>query len=163
VLLGSQAAPADVTHFLCTQLAFWFLAVTDGHARNFSVFLLPSDRYRMTPLCDVISLWPVIGKGPNHVPWPSAKLAMTIRSKSAQYTLQSIIARHWQATANKAGVAGVWDAMRYMVGLMEPALAAVQARLPADFPARTAQAVFEGVRTQLKRWQQRVLETLVDR
>lgn len=162
VLLGSQAAPADVTHFLCAQLAFWFLAATDGHAKNFSVFLLPGGRYRMTPLYDVISLWPVIGKGPNHVPWPSAKLAMAIRSKSAHYTLQSILPRHWQATASKAGVAGVWDAMRYMVGLIEPALTAVQARLPADFPARTAEAVFEGVRTQLKRWQQG-LEALVDR
>jgi len=155
VLLGSQAAPADVTHFLSTQLAFWFLAATDGHAKNFSVFLLPIGRYRMTPLYDVISLWPVIGKGPSHVPWPSAKLAMAIRSKNTHHTLQSILPHHWQATASKAGMADIWDAMLYMVSLVEPALTALQARLPADFPARTAEAVFEGVRTQLKRWRQR--------
>lgn len=154
VLLGSQAADADVTHFLCTQLAFWLLAATDGHAKNFSVFLLPDGRYRMTPLYDVISLWPVIGKGPNHVPWPSAKLAMAIRSKNAHYTLQSILPRHWQATASTAGVAGVWEAMLDMVDLVEPALQALQARLPSDFPARTAEAVFEGVRLQLSRWRQ---------
>ena len=154
VLLGSQDADADVTHFLCTQLAFWLLAATDGHAKNFSVFLLPDGRYRMTPLYDVISLWPVIGKEPNHVPWPSAKLAMAIRSKNAHYTLQSILPRHWQATASTAGVAGVWEAMLDMVDLVEPALKALQARLPSDFPARTAEAVFEGVRLQLNRWRQ---------
>jgi len=88
------------------------------------------------------------------VPWPSAKLAMAIRSDSAHYTLQGILPSHWQATASKAGAAGVWDAMLYMVDLVKPALTALQARLPADFPARTAEAVFEGVRTQLRRWQQ---------
>ena len=151
VLLGSQAAPADVTTFLCAQLAFWLLAATDGHAKNFSVFLLPGGRYRMTPLYDVISLWPVIGKGPNHVPWPSAKLAMAIRSKSAHDVLQSILARHWQGVAQRSGVPGVWDAMVRMAERVEPALAALQASLPADFPERTARAVFTGVRSQLKR------------
>jgi len=135
----------------------WLLAATDGHAKNFSVFLLPEGRYRMTPLYDVISLWPVIGKGPSHVPWPSAKLAMAIRSKNAHCTLQNITPPlHWQATARKSGVAGVWEAMRFMADRVEPALTALQARLPADFPASTAEAVFEGVRTQLERWQQGV-------
>ena len=151
VLLGSQAAPADVTTFLCAQLAFWLLAATDGHAKSFSIFLLPGGRYRMTPLYDVISLWPVIGKGPNHVPWPSAKLAMAIRSKSANYVLQSILARHWQGVAQRSGVPGVWDAMVRMAERVEPALVALQASLPADFPERTAWAVFTGVRSQLKR------------
>ena len=154
VLLGSQAAQADVTNFLCAQLAFWFLAATDGHAKNFSLFLLPGGRYRMTPLYDVISLWPVIGKGPNHVPWPSAKLAMAIRSKNAHFVLQSILARHWQGAAQKSGAADVWEAMQRMVERVEPALTALEALLPDDFPARTAETVFDGVRSQLTRWNQ---------
>jgi serine/threonine-protein kinase HipA len=154
VLLSSRAAQADVTNFLCTHLAFWLLAATDGHAKNFSVFLLPEGRYRMTPLYDVISLWPVIGKGPNHVPWPSAKLAMAIRSRNAHYSLQSILTRHWQGAALKAGTPGVWGTMLRMVERVEPALVALRARLPADFPSRTAEMVFQGVRSQLKRWQQ---------
>jgi len=160
VLLGSQAAQADVTNFLCAQLAFWFLAATDGHAKNFSLFVLPEGRYRMTPLYDVISLWPVIGKGPNHVPWPSAKLAMAVRSKSAHYVLQSILARHWRVVAQKSGVPGVWGAMLSLVERVQPALEAVHASLPADFPGRTAAAVFDGVRSQLKRWQHGVLAAL---
>ncbi len=161
VLSGGQAAQADVTHFLCTQLASWLLAATDGHAKNFSVFLLPEGRYRMTPLYDVMSLWPVIGKGPNHVPWSSAKLAMAVRSKSAHYTLQSILPRHWRAAVRKSGVAGVWEAMLSMVGSVEPAIASLEARLPADFPLRTADAVFKGVRSQLLRWQ-RALDAVDD-
>ena len=35
VLLGSQAADADVAHFLCTQLAFWLLVATSATPRTF--------------------------------------------------------------------------------------------------------------------------------
>lgn len=58
------------------SVAFWLLAATDGHAKNFSIFLLPGGRYRMTPLYDVISVWPVVGNAANQVPWRAAKLAM---------------------------------------------------------------------------------------
>ena len=108
----------------------------------------------MTPLYDVISLWPVIGKGPNHVPWPSAKLAMAIRSKNVHHVLQSILVRHWQGAAQKSGAADVWEAMQRVVERVEPALTALEALLPDDFPARTAETVFDGVRSQLTRWNQ---------
>lgn len=110
----------------------------------------------MTPLNDVISLWPVIGKGPNHVPWPSAKLAMAIPSKTVHYVLQSILVRHWQGAAQKSGVPDVWEAMQRMAERVGPALAAMQALLPDEFPARTAETVFDGVRRQLTRWNQGV-------
>ena len=69
---------------------------------------------------------------------------------------QDDLARHWQGVAQRSGVPGVWDAMLHMVERVEPALVALQAALPADFPARTAETVFDGVRRQLTRWQQRV-------
>ena len=49
----------------------------------------------------------------------------------------------------------MWDAMRCMADRVELVLTAVQARLSTDFPVRTAEAVFEEVRTQLKCWQRR--------
>lgn len=49
IMRASQAPRADVSTFLCTQLVFWLLAATDGHAKNFSVFLLPQGRYRSQP------------------------------------------------------------------------------------------------------------------
>ena len=35
----------------------------DGHAKNFSVFLLPGGAYRLTPRYDTLSAYPVLGHG----------------------------------------------------------------------------------------------------
>lgn len=154
IMLASQTPRADVSNFLCTQLAFWLLAATDGHAKNFSVFLLPGGRYRMTPLYDVISLWPAVGIAANQVPWREAKLAFAVRSKNVHYALYSILTRHWNGVAQKAGVDGVWQDMQSLIDRVEPTIEAIQARLPPDFPERTASAVFAGVHAQLKRWRE---------
>ena len=153
VLRGSRTATADIRHFLCAQLAFWLLAATDGHAKNFSIFLLPGGGYRMTPLYDVISVWPVIGQGPNQVAWQEAKLAMAVRLKNVHYQLDRIQTRHWHGLAQRSGAEGVWDAMQALVARVDPAIAAVQGLLPAGFPERTAGAIFDGLRRQQGRWQ----------
>ena len=44
--------------FLRAQVAYWLLAATDGHAKNFSVSLGPAGRFALTPLYDVMSLQP---------------------------------------------------------------------------------------------------------
>lgn len=154
VLRSSRAASADIRHFLCAQLAFWLLAATDGHAKNFSVFLLPGGGYRMTPLYDVISVWPVIGHGPNLVAWQEARLAMAVRSKNVHYELARIQTRHWQRLAQRSGAEGAWEAMQSLVARVEPAIFAVQSQLPADFPERTAQTIFDGLRRQSRAWQE---------
>jgi len=153
VLRGSRTATADIRLFLCAQLAFWLLAATDGHAKNFSIFLLPGGGYRMTPLYDVISVWPVIGQGPNQVAWQEAKLAMAVRLKNVHYQLDRIQTRHWHGLAQRSGAEGVWDAMQALVARVDPAIAAVQGLLPAGFPERTAGAIFDGLRRQQGRWQ----------
>lgn len=153
LLRGSVDAANDIRHFLCAQLAFWLLAATDGHAKNFSLFLLPGGRYRMTPLYDVISLWPVIGPGDNQVRWQEAKLAMALRSKNVHYELARIQTRHWQALAQRSGAEGCWEAMQALVTRAGSAIDAVQARLPVGFPQRTARAVFDGLRRQVAAWE----------
>ena len=49
VLRGSERAAADRSNFMRTQLLFWVLAAIDGHAKNFSIFLLLGSAYRLTP------------------------------------------------------------------------------------------------------------------
>ena len=144
---------ADIRHFLCAQLAFWLLAATDGHAKNFSLFLLPGGGYRMPPLYDVISVWPVIGRGPNQVAWPQAKLAMAVRSSNVHHELARIDTRHWLGLAQRSGAEGVWEAMQALVARVEPAITAVQAQLPPGYPERTAETVFAGLRQQLRAWE----------
>ena len=158
VLRSSRTAAADIRHFLCAQLAFWLLAATDGHAKNFSIFLLPGGGYRMTPLYDVISAWPVVGNGPNLVAWQEAKLAMAVRSGNAHYELARIETRHWQGLAQRSGAEGVWESMQALVARVEPAIAAVQTQLPAGFPERTAQTIFDGLRRQSSAWEAGLLE-----
>lgn len=41
VLQHGSAPARDSARFVMAQLAFWLLAATDGHAKNFSVFLQP--------------------------------------------------------------------------------------------------------------------------
>ncbi|MBB3195786.1 type II toxin-antitoxin system HipA family toxin [Roseateles terrae] len=154
VLRRSQNAKEDVSRFLRAQLAFWLLAATDGHAKNFSLFLLPNAQYRMTPLYDVLSVWPVVGKGPNQVAWPRAKLAMALRGKNAHYQLNSIQVRHWHAGAIQSGVEGVWEDMCAMMERVEAAIDAVQALLPEDFPKKVSEKVFRGMEAQHKHWVQ---------
>ncbi|WP_319560707.1 HipA domain-containing protein [Marispirochaeta sp.] len=57
ILNGSIYSSKDKLYFFKTQLLFWLLAVIDGHAKNFSIFLLPEGRYHLTPICDVISAY----------------------------------------------------------------------------------------------------------
>jgi serine/threonine-protein kinase HipA len=55
LLDGSADAEVDRLSFQLTQLAFWLMAASDGHAKNYSLFIGPGDAYAMTPLYDVIS------------------------------------------------------------------------------------------------------------
>ncbi|WP_163344250.1 HipA domain-containing protein, partial [Enterobacter hormaechei] len=51
-LLGSSNADQDRFHFMKAQVLFWLLAATDGHAKNFSVFINQEGRFHLTPLYD---------------------------------------------------------------------------------------------------------------
>jgi serine/threonine-protein kinase HipA len=139
---------------LCAQLLFWFLAAIDGHAKNFSLFVLPGGRYRMTPLYDVLSAWPLIGTGPHALQYKKTKLAMAVRGKTAHYKLSEIQYRHWEALAKRSAVIGAWDAMLDMTHRLDAALTTVEQHLPADFPMELAHTVFQGVRQHLEQFNQ---------
>jgi len=148
LLAGSADADSDRLTFLLTQLAFWLLAATDGHAKNHSLFLARGDAYTMTPLYDVMSVWPYIGDAPNRFRWKHAGLAMAVRSKNAHYALHTIQPRHWQALALANGGEPAWRALCDLAGKVDAALDAVRKRLPAAFPIPTFDAIAAGARAQ---------------
>ncbi len=123
LLAASDDARADRLRFVLVQLAFWLLAATDGHAKNYSIFLRRGGGYAMTPLYDVLSAWPVIGRGANRLPLQKARLAMALRGKSAHRALTGLQVRHWQALAAQSGVEGAFERM---VGLVQSAPSALQ-------------------------------------
>jgi serine/threonine-protein kinase HipA len=152
LLAGSDDAQQDALAFQLTQLTFWLLGATDGHAKNYSIFLQPGDRYVMTPLYDILSVWPYAGDGPDQFNPRQIGLAMALRSRNAHYRMDTIQARHWHGLAMKHGGPAVWSAMQGLVERVAPALDAVGARLPKGFPGRTWDAISRGMRAQAARF-----------
>lgn len=153
LLAGSSHAASDRLAFLLTQLAFWLLAAPDGHAKNFSLFLGRRDSYTLTPLYDILSIWPYIGEGPHHFRWHKAGLSMAIRSRNAHYVFHTVHTRHWHHLAMKYGGVEVWSAMRGMVEQVESALRRVEQRLPRDFPEIIWNTIAHGIRSQVELFQ----------
>jgi serine/threonine-protein kinase HipA len=96
-LNGAITPYDDRLTFMKAQIVYWLLAVIDGHAKNFSIFLAPGG-YRLTPLYDVMSA----------APWPEfsahkIKLAMAVGNKN-YYRLKQIQLRHFYQTGQKAGL-----------------------------------------------------------
>ena len=121
------------------------MAATDGHGKNFSIFLERGGSYRLTPPYDVLSAWPIIGSEPNQVSPRRAKLAMALRGKNTHCHLHEIHLRHWQALAARGGVPGNMVALALQVPY---ALERVQALLPPGFPARVFKSIPAGMLAQ---------------
>lgn len=152
VLSGSENARSDLKTLLASQITFWLLAATDGHAKNFSIHLRAGGRYALTPMYDVLSAWPIMGKKGDQLPMQSAKLAMAMMGNNRHYHLAAIMRRHFNHTAARCG----WgddaeDIIQELLDRVEPAIAAVEKRLPTDFPEPVAVAIFKGMRSQAKK------------
>jgi serine/threonine-protein kinase HipA len=150
LLLGSDEPEQDRNNFFKTQIIFWVLAATDGHGKNFSIALLPGGHYRATPIYDVLSAHPVIGKGKNQIPPHKAKLAMAVRGSTNYYLINQIQRRHWIAQAQQVGL-GAATAERLIEEVIkstESVIGQVSRLLPHGFPMDMADAVFSGMRRQ---------------
>jgi serine/threonine-protein kinase HipA len=150
LLLGSDHAEGDRKNFFKTQIIFWVLAATDGHAKNFSIALLPGGHYRATPIYDVLSAHPVIGNGKNQISPHKAKLAMAVRGSTNYYLLDKIQRRHWISQARQVGF-GALAAERLIEEVTESTESVIDTvcrLLPSDIPIDMAEAVFSGMRRQ---------------
>jgi serine/threonine-protein kinase HipA len=153
ILLGSEQAAQDRINFFKTQILFWMLAATDGHAKNFSIALRPGGAYRATPIYDVLSAHPVIGKGRNQIAPNKAKLAMAIRGSTNYYLIDKIQRRHWIAQAQQSGFGGTMaeNLIEEVIGATDRVIKEVQQLLAIDFPMDVAETIFEGMLRQSKR------------
>ena len=146
VLRGSERPEQDLTTLLASQVLFWLMAAPDGHAKNFSIRLLPAGRYVLTPLYDVMSIWPIEGRGANQYSLHSAKLAMAMLGKNKHYRFSDVRRRHFNTTAAKCFLrADAEDVIERVLARTTGAIEAVAARLPAGFPERIAATIFTGI------------------
>lgn len=147
ILQQSATREQDLRTLLIAQLLFWLMAATDGHAKNFSIFLLPGGRYRLTPLYDVLSAWPMTGTDPNRLDAHRLRLAMAVKGKNSHYRLRDIQRKHFNHTARLCGWgASMEDLIVEVLDRLPAVLETVGASLPADFP----EDVFTDVQTGMR-------------
>jgi serine/threonine-protein kinase HipA len=149
LLRGSDEPEADQRQFLKAQILFWLLGAIDGHAKNFSVFLNPGGRFRLTPLYDVMSGQPALDAG--QIRKNKMKLAFAIGEKR-HYVIDEILPRHFIQTAIKAGVPAttVISIMEELLAASDKAVATVLDALPTGFPEPLADNIAGGVATRLR-------------
>ena len=151
-LRGSDNAELDRTNFLTAQLLFWMLAAPDGHAKNFSIAIGSQGRFWLTPLYDVMSAWPVIGKGAREFQWHKVKMAMALHAKNNHYRIADIQRRHWNAVAKSNSLGSDFEVVIQRIADMTPAvIESVAGNLPFDFPSVVSGRIFDGLIEQVSR------------
>ncbi len=145
-LLGSNHADEDRLMFFKTQIIFWMLCAIDGHAKNFSVFIEAGGGYRLTPIYDVISAYPVMGQERNKVASQKIKMAMAFSGENRHYHWDKIMPRHILATAKQAGIAECEHVIQSLVEMTPRVIECVINKLPADFPVAVSEPILDGLR-----------------
>ena len=146
VLLGSEQAQQDRRDFMHAQLIFWLLAAIDGHAKNFSIFLLAGGGYRLTPLYDILSAHPVLGHGRGKLPPQTIQMAMAVLGKNRHYRWSEIHGHHWLETARRCGFGEMRPVMEDVIARTPSVIRQVERVVPTAFPSRIADSILKGVK-----------------
>ena len=148
VLKGSDDPDRDLRAFFKTQILFWLLGATDGHAKNFSLFLTPGGRFHLTPLYDVMSVQPNLDAG--QVRRNRARLAMAVGERRHK-VLDTILPRHFQQTAKTCGLSSrlIRDIVSEIADTAPAAMDTALAALPQGYPAPIAESIVGGLRRRL--------------
>jgi serine/threonine-protein kinase HipA len=146
LLLGSADPMKDRDNFFRSQILFFLLAAIDGHAKNFSLHIEPGGQYRLTPLYDIISAFPLIQK--TQLRAKNIKMAMALKGKSNHYNWAEIQRRHFFSMAAIANysVERAEEIMDEMLEKVEFVIEKVSSIIPDNFPPEIYRSIFEGMR-----------------
>lgn len=149
LLRDSDTPTEDQRTFLKALVVFWLLGATDGHAKNFSIFLYPGGRYRLAPLYDVISAQPSVDAG--EVRQKAFRLAMAV-GDSRHYRINTIAARHFLQTARRAGIGEqiVESIFTELAEHGEQTVARTIDHLPSRFPREVSESIRAGFGRRLE-------------
>jgi len=142
LLAGSDDPEADQRAFSRTQVLFWLLGATDGHAENFSIALRLGG-FHMTPLYDVLSAQIAVDDG--QIRQIRMRLAMAVGEP-----IGSMRPRHFLQATNAAGygVTLAEEGMEEIASQFGSALEKTLAGLPDGFPQPLAKAIANGLRSR---------------
>nr|WP_315051010.1 type II toxin-antitoxin system HipA family toxin [uncultured Brevundimonas sp.] len=91
----------DRMAFFRSQILFWLIGATDGHAKNFSLFLRPGGRFELTPFYDILTAQPAFDA--KQIPHKSFRLAMSAGT-SPHYRIDDVLGRHFIQSGKAAGL-----------------------------------------------------------
>ena len=148
LLKGSDNPAKDQKTVLKAQMLFWLIGATDGHAKNFSIFLGLGGSYHLTPLYDVLTAEPSFHA--RQIQRKQMKLAMSV-GNSHHYRISEITGRHFIQTGEAAGLPKslVREAMEEMADVGPKAIKLIESELPAGFPEVIHVAVRKGILARL--------------
>ncbi|MEX0956425.1 MAG: type II toxin-antitoxin system HipA family toxin [Rhizobiaceae bacterium] len=148
LLKGSDTPADDQATVFKAQILFWLLGATDGHAKNFSIFLGPGGRYRLTPLYDILTAEPSLKA--HQIQQKQMKLAMSV-GKNNRYKIEQIHGRHFAQSGEAAGLprALIKQSVEEMADTARRAIELVEKDLPKNFPEAIHSAVKEALTKRL--------------
>ena len=148
LLKASDEPHTDQRTFCSAQIAYWLLGATDGHAKNFSIFLAPGARFHLTPLYDVMSAQPNVDSG--QIRHGRMKLAMAV-GNNRHYRIDEIMPRHFIQTAAACGVAEemIEGIIENLARAVPDALRRTIDQLPADFPDELTESIAGGIERRM--------------
>jgi serine/threonine-protein kinase HipA len=149
LLAESDVPDLDRRHFMKTMIAFWLIGATDGHAKNFSIFLSQGGRFKATPLYDVLSVEPSLAA--HQVNQRQVRLAMAIGDRR-RYRIADIAPRHFLQSATLADydereMKLIFEELRREG---EAALERAVVAMPADTPDGTIGPIAAAFRVRLR-------------
>lgn len=149
LLMGSDNSQTDQLAFFKAQILFWLIGATDGHAKNFSIFLAPRSRYRLTPLYDILTAQPSLDT--HQIRRNQFKLAMAI-GNSRRYRIFDIHGRHFVETGRAAGLSTqlIGQAIDEVRARFDRAFNDVEHQLPAHFPEAIHASVVASARDRIR-------------
>jgi len=149
LLKGSDGPMEGQRTLIKAQLLFWLIGATDGHAKNFSIFLGPGGSFHLTPLYDVLTAQPSLDA--RQIEQKQMRLAMSV-GRNRHYRFLGIHARHFVQTGEEAGLPKglVRGVVEEVAAAAEAAIAQVEATLPVDFPEAIHQSVKGAVRDRAR-------------
>lgn len=149
LLMGSDDPQADQLAFFKAQILFWLIGATDGHAKNFSIFLAPRSRYRLTPLYDILTAQPSLDT--HQIRRNQFKLAMAI-GNSRRYRIFDIHGRHFVETGRAAGLSIqlIGQAIDEVRASFDRAFNDVEHQLPVHFPEAIHASVVASARDRIR-------------
>ncbi len=145
LLLGAKNPIEDRNQFYKSQILFWLLAAIDGHAKNFSILIEPSGQYKLTPLYDIMSAYPLIAN--KQLQAQKIKMAMSLRGKNNHYHWFNIQRRHFLETANYVNFSPekAEKMLEEVLSQVDAVINSVSKILPRSFPEHISSPIFEGM------------------